>query len=68
MVGLNPLKGFKPKTHEGISLRAYETKGRKEKTQPANIRKSKRSLVIRTGLGYLGIARSSRSSGHATKL
>ena len=30
MVGLNPLKIFKPKTHEGIGLRAYETKGRKK--------------------------------------
>ena len=67
MVGPNPLKRFKPKTHEGIGLRAHETKGRKEKVQPANFRKSKRSLVIRTGPRYPGTARSSGSSGHAAK-
>ena len=50
MLGPNPLKRFKPKTHEGIGFRAHETKGRKEEAQSAKIRKSKGSLVIRTGL------------------
>ena len=68
MVDPNPLKRFKPKTHEGIGFRAHETKGRKEEAQPAKIRKSKGSLVIRIGPGYLGTARSSGSSGHTTKL
>lgn len=68
MVGPNPLKRFKPKTHERIGLKAHETKGRKEKTQPAKIRKSKRSPVIRTRPGYPGTARSSGSSGHVAKL
>ena len=31
MVGPNPLKRFKPKTYEGIGLRAHETKGRRKK-------------------------------------
>jgi len=68
MVGPNPLKIFKPKTHEGIGLRAHEMKGRKEEAQPAKIRKSKGSPVIRTGPGYPGTARSSGSSRHAAKL
>ena len=37
MVGPNPLKIFKPKTHEWIGLRVHETKGRKKKAQPAKI-------------------------------
>ena len=65
MVGPNPLKRFKPKTHEGIGLRAYEMKGRKEKAQ---IRKSKGSPVVRIGLGYPEATRSSGSSGRAAKL
>ena len=68
MVGLNPLKRFKPKTHEGIGLRAHETKGRKKEAQPAKIEKSKGSPMVRIGPGYPEAARSSRSSGRATKL
>ena len=34
MVGPNPLKRFKPTTHEGIGLRAHETKGRKKPNLP----------------------------------
>ena len=68
MVNPNPLKRFKPKTHEGIGLRAHEMKGRKEEAQPTKIRKSKGSPVIRTEPGYLGTARSPGSLGHATKL
>ena len=68
MVDPNPLKRFKPKTHEGIGLRAHETKGRKEEAQPAKIRKSKGSPVIRIRSEYLGIAKSSGSLGHAAKL
>jgi len=68
MVDSNPLKRFKPKTHEGIGLRAHKTKGRKEEAQPAKIRKSKGSPMIRIGPEYLGTARSSGSSGHAAKL
>ena len=68
MEGPKLSKIFKPKTHEGIGLRAHEMKGRKEEAQPAKIRKSKGSPVIRTGLRYPGIARSSRSLGHAAKL
>ena len=68
MVGPNPLKIFKPKTHEGIGLGAHETKGRKEEAQPAKIRKSKGSPMIRIGPGYPEAARSSGSSGRAAKL
>ena len=68
MVGLNPSKRFKPKTHEWIGLRTHETKERKKKAQLANIRKSLGSLVVRTGLGYPGTARSSGSSGRTTRL
>ena len=68
MVGPNQLKIFKPKTHEGLGLRANEMKGRKEEAQPAKIRKSKGSPVIITGSGYPGIARSSGSLGHVAKL
>ena len=68
MVGPNPLNRFKPKTHEGIDLGAHETKGRKEEAQPAKIRKSKGSPMIRTGPGYPEAARNSESSGHVTKL
>ena len=35
-------KDLKPKTHERTGLRAHEVEGRKEKPQPAKIRKSKR--------------------------
>ena len=59
-------KDLKPITHKWIGLR--KTKERKEETQPVKIKKLKGSPVIRTRLRYLGIARSSGSSGHATKL
>ena len=68
MVGPNPLNRFKHKTHEGIDLGAHETKGRKEEAQPAKIRKSKGSPMIRAGPGYPEAARNSGSSGHVTKL
>ena len=68
MVGLNPSKRFKPKTHEWIGLRTHETKERKKKAQLANIRKSLGSLVVRTGPGYLGTAKSSGTLGRAAKL
>ena len=67
MVNPNPLKRFKPKTHEGIGLRAHKTKGRKDEDYPAKIRKSKWILVIRIGPGYPRTAKSSGSSGHAVK-
>ena len=68
MIGPNLLKRFKPKTHEGIGLGAHETKGRNEEAQLAKIRKSKESPMVRTGSGYPEAARSSGSSGRATKL
>ena len=69
MVGPKSIKKLcKPKTHEGIGLRAYETKGRKEKAQPAKIRKLKGCLMIKTGLGYPKAAKSSGSSRRAAKL
>ena len=68
MIGPNPLNRFKPKTHEGIDLGAHETKGRNEEAQLAKIRKSKESPMVRTGSGYPEAARSSGSSGRATKL
>ena len=43
-------------------------KGRKEEAELVKIRKSKWSLVIRTGLGYLRTAKSSGFLGHITKL
>ena len=61
-------KDLKPKTREGIGLRAHETKGRKKKAQPPKIKRSIGNLVIRTGPGYLGTARSSGSSGCAVKV
>ena len=42
--------------------------GNKKKAQLAKVRKSLGSPVVRIGLGYLGTARGSGSSGHATKL
>ena len=66
MVGPNPLKKYlSPRPTKGGVL---ETKGRKEEAQLVEIIKSKGSPIIRTRPGYLGIARSSKSSGHAAKL
>ena len=61
-------KRCKPKTHEGIGLRAYEMKGRKEKAQPAKIKKSKGSPLVRTGPRYPEATRSSGSLGRVAKL
>ena len=65
MVGPNPLKIFKPKTHEWIGLRAYEMKGRKKKP---SLPRSLGTSVIRTESGYPEIVGSSGFSGRAAEL
>ena len=68
MVSPSPLKkDLKPRTHERIGLRAYETKGKKEKA-PCQDQKIKGSPVGRIGLGYPEVARGSGFSGRAAQL
>ena len=43
MVGPNPLKIFKPKTHEWIGLRTHEMKGRKKRPSPSRIKTTRES-------------------------
>ena len=50
-----------------MGLRIHETKGRIKKAQPAKVRKSLGSPVVRTGPRYPRTARGSGSSGHAAK-
>ena len=68
MIGPKPVKVLKrePKPHEWISFGIHEMKGRRN-AQPAKVRNLLGRLVVRTGLGYLGTARSSRSSGREAK-
>ena len=68
MVSPSPSKkDLKPRTHERIGLRAYETKGKKEKA-PCQDQKIKGNPVGRTGLGYPEAARGSGFSGRVAQL
>ena len=49
MAQVHQKKDLKPITHERTGLRAHETEGRKEKTQPVKIRKSKKVQWVELG-------------------